>query len=489
MRTHTPRVSTPRAVALLSLALVLLTTQASGQTDDVARSLDEYLSARTEAGRFSGAVLVARGDRVIFRQGYGFADVERRVPYTPETRHQIASITKMFTSMAALKLRDRGHLRLEDSICKYLKDCPAIWEPVTVHHLMRHNSGIPDYEEKLELGSDKYMQFMARRKVVATIYEDAKRQPLDFRPGEKFKYSNTGYIVLGYVIAAAARRPFAEVLTETVLRPAGLTRTGVLGRGATPKDIANGYTFGDIGWEKTLAGYPLTSGHLKARARVYGRELSEEERAALTPAAGDGSLYGTLDDLLRWSRIMDGGKFVPAAEAAEVFAPGLDGYGYGWISDTSFERKRLRHTGSLPGYTSQLIKFPEEKVTIIIFSNLDRARMGAIVRDVTAIVFGKPYDLPVRGRLTKLTAEQTAALVGDYKTADGTLLTIRNEPDYLTAQIKDQYTAGLIPLSPTEFYFPLADGRAVFTLDAAGKAAHVNMRYSGADHVAERVAP
>jgi hypothetical protein len=186
---------------------------------------------------------------------------------------------------------------------------------------------------------------------------------------------------------------------------------------------------------------------------------------------------------------MDGGKFVPASEAAEVFAPGVEGYGYGWIADDAFGRKRLRHTGSLPGYTSQLIKFPEEKVTIIIFSNLDRARMGTIVRDVTAIVFGRPYDLPVSGKLATLSAEQIAALVGTYRTADGGVLSVRKEPDYLTAEIKDQYTAGLIPLSPTEFYFPLADGRATFTLDAAGRAARVNMRYGGADHVAERVAP
>jgi CubicO group peptidase (beta-lactamase class C family) len=481
------RIASPRVVLLFLLAALILTSSASAQTNDTARALDEYLSARTELGRFSGAVLVARGDEIVLRKGYGFADVEKRVPYTPETRHQIASLTKMFTSMAALKLRDAGKLRLEDSICKYLEDCPAAWQPVTVQNLMRHNSGIPDYEEKLELGSDKYMQFMARRKVVATIYEDAKKQPLDFKPGEKFKYSNTGYIVLGYVIAAAARRLFAEVITDTVLKPAGLTHTGVLGYGATPKNVANGYTHGDIGWEKMLAGYPLTSGHLKARARVFGRELSEEERGALTPAAGDGSLYSTLDDLLRWSRIMDGGKFVSPAEAAEVFAPGLEGYGYGWIADTNFGHKRLRHTGSLPGYTSQLIKFPEEKLTIIIFCNLDRARMGTIVRDVTAIVFGKPYDLPVSGKLTTLSAEQIAALVGNYKTTDGEMLNIRKETDYLTAEIKDQYTAGLIPVSPTEFYFPLADGRAVFTLDAAGRATRVNMRYSGADHIAERV--
>jgi hypothetical protein len=161
------------------------------------------------------------------------------------------------------------------------------------------------------------------------------------------------------------------------------------------------------------------------------------------------------------------------------------------MTDTMFERKRLRHTGALPGYTSQFSKFPADRVTIVIFSNLDRAPMARIVRDVTAIVFGKSYDLPVRGKLATLTAEQFAALVGDYKMADSRILKVYKEPDYpyLTAEIKQQYVAGLIPLSPTEFYFPLADGRAVFTLDATGKSARVNMRYAGEDHVAVRVAP
>jgi hypothetical protein len=184
---------------------------------------------------------------------------------------------------------------------------------------------------------------------------------------------------------------------------------------------------------------------------------------------------------------MDGSGFVPREEAAEVFTRGLGNYGYGWFIENEFDRRRLKHTGSLPGYTSVFIKFPEAKITIIIFSNLDRARMGSINRDVTAIVLGKPYDMPVSGKVIKLTMDQITKLEGDYKTANGKLLTVRNSPRFLMAELEGAYTAGLIPLSPTEFYFPLADGRAIFTLDKTGKAAKVNMRYNGEDHIAERV--
>ena len=462
---------TPRAL----LGLLLLMLPVVAQAQDVTRALDEYLSARTAMGRFSGAVLVARDGKIILRKGYGYADVERRRPYTPETQHEIASLSKMFTAMGALKLRTAGKLRLEDSICKYLADCPAAWQPITVQQLMRHTSGIPDYEEPLELGSAKYLEFMTRPDAVARILAQARTLPLDFPPGTKFSYSNTGYIVLGNVIEKAAGQPFTDYITKTILRPAGMIHSGAVNARTLPKNLAHGYTFGDIGWEKTLAGWPLTSGQLK-----------QQPQLATTPPSGDGWLYSTVDDLYRWSQLMDGSRLVPAAEAAEVFTPGLSNYGYGWFIEDAFKRKRLRHTGALPGYTSHFSKFPADKITLIIFSNLDRAPMGRIVRDVTAIVLGTPYDLPMRGRVVKLDAAQIARLEGDYETADGALLTIRNAPDFLTAEIKDRYTAGLIPLSPTEFYFPLADGKAIFTLDSQGRAARVNMRYNGEDHIARR---
>jgi hypothetical protein len=143
--------------------------------------------------------------------------------------------------------------------------------------------------------------------------------------------------------------------------------------------------------------------------------------------------------------------------------------------------------GILPGYVSDFIRFPDDSITIVLFSNLDRSRLDRIARDVSACALGLSYDPPVSGTVVPLRGEQVAALEGDFKMADGELLTIRNAPDYLTAKLTDSYTAGLIPLSPVEFYFPLGDGRALFTLDARGKAVRVNMRYGGEDHVAERV--
>lgn len=460
---------------ICTAAILLLDCSATAQNNNAAATIDRYLGIRADMGGFSGAILVVKDDKILIRKGYGYADVEKKIPYTAETKQEVASISKMFTSVAALKLRDANKLKLDDPICKYIDTCPDSWQPITIQELMRHTSGIPDYEEKLELGSDKYLAFMTKPGASNQIVDDAKKLPLDFKPGEKFSYSNTAYIILSQIAERAAGEPFEKYVTDVILRPAKMNNSGVINSKKLPKGLAAGYNFGDLGWDKMISGFALTDGSLK---RVPQLSLESPE--------GDAWLYSTVDDLYKWSVIMDGGMLVSKDEVKEIFAPGTGNYGYGWFIGTGWGRKRVRHSGGLPGYISDFVKFPDDKVTIIIFSNLDRARLGNIVRDISAIVWNAPYDMPVRGTVIKLTADQIGELEGDYKTADGKLLTIRNAPDFLTAKLTGQYTAGLIPLSPIEFYFPLADGKAIFKLNEKGKAVSVNMRYSGEDHIAER---
>ncbi len=462
----------------LAVLLVLQHASRSAPPEPVAASLERYLTARADLGRFSGAVLVAQRDRVLFRKGYGFADVAAKTPYGPGTRHAVASITKMFTAMATLKLRDAGKLALDDSVCLHLSPCPDAWKPVTVQHLMRHTSGIPDYEEPLGLGSPRYLEVMTQGDATRRLVEEARGKPLDFPPGTKFRYSNTGYLVLARVVESAAKVPFNRYVTETLLRPAGMKTAGLFDGGAPPAGLARGYTHAELGWKKLLAGAPLTDGHLVATPPL-----------PLSPPAGDAGLYATVDDLLAWSRAMDGSALVPKAEADEVFTPGLENYGYGWFSGEGFSRRRYRHNGGLPGYTSDFVKFPDDGITIVVFCNVDRARLSSVVRDVSAIVLGLPWDMPVSGAVAELGPEDYARLEGVYATADGKKLTVKKEPDLLTAALEGRYTAGLVPLSPTRFYFPLGDGTATFTLGEDGRATSVNVRYSAEDHVARRIPP
>lgn len=466
-----------RVKLLIIFVVICSALTISAQT--IGSQIDRYLSVRSEMGSFSGAVLVVKDNEIILRKGYGLADVEKKIPYTPETQQEVASISKMFTAFAALQLKNAGKLQLNDSICKYLQDCPEAWKLITIENLIRHTSGIPDYEEALELGSEKYFEFMTQPNTSTKIVENARKLPLDFKPGEKFKYSNTAYIILSFIVQKVAQMPFAEYVTNKILKPAGMKQTGVLGTKSPPKKLANSYASKtELTWEKRLGGFALTSDNLKKLPQL-----------TLNPPHGDAGVYSTIDDLLRWSRIMDGGSFVNDKDLAEIFSPQ---YGFGWFIDNEFGQKRFRHNGILPGYLSEFIKFPESKITIIIFSNLDHTRMSSVARDVSAITLGKPFDMPVRGKVIGLTKEQISALEGNYKTTDGNNLTIKNDPDYLSAYLKNpngqiQFAAGLIPLSSTEFYFPFRDGKVIFTLGENGKATKVNLHYRGEDHFAERV--
>lgn len=461
------------------LIFVIICSALTISAQTIGSQIDRYLSVRSEMGNFSGAVLVVKDNQIILRKGYGFADLEKKIPYTSETQQEVASISKMFTAFAALQLKNTGKLQLNDSICTYLQDCPEAWKPITIENLIRHTSGIPDYEEVLELGSDKYLEFMTQPNTSAKIVENARKLPLDFKPGEKFKYSNTAYIILSFIVQKVAQMPFAEYVTKKILKPAGMKDSGILGTRNLAKRLANSYApKTELTWEKRLGGFALTSDNLKKLPQL-----------TLTPPHGDGFLYSTLDDLWRWSRMMDGGSMVSKQDLAEIFSPQ---YGFGWIIDSDFGQKRFRHNGIIPGYLSEFIKFPESKITIIIFSNLDHTRMSSVARDISAITLGKPFDMPVRGKVIQLTKEQIAALEGNYKTTDGNNLTIQNDPDFLSAYLKNQqgqlqFAAGLIPLSPTEFYFPFRDGKVIFTLGENGKATKVNLRYRGEDHLAERV--
>lgn len=467
---------------ILPLFFLLLTvTSAFAQTTDKAAAMDRYLTARTELGRFNGVALVAKDGKVIFAKGYGLADIEKKIPFTVDSRIEVASITKMFVSMAALMLRDQGKLKLEDSICDHLKDCPATWKPVTVQHLMRHNSGIPDYEEKLEIFSPKHVEFMIKPDVTDIIYRDAKKLPLDFTPGEKFHYSNSAYIVLSHVIEQVSKQKLNSFIEKKILKPAGMKMSEMYDDKKRPKLFAAGYSSAELGWDKLLKGVAITDGHLKRVPQI-----------TLQAPAGDAALVSTVEDLYKWSVIMDGktNKLVSEKMAQEIYTPGHSGYGYGWFIDTSFGMKRYGHTGGLPGYVSDYSKIPEANLTVVIFSNIESMRLNRVKRDLTAIALDKSWDMPIKGNHVALTPEQFAALTGDYKMADGAVMKIAKgaEPDsLLSAHVPDQFRAGLVPMSPTEFYFPLSEGKMTFTLDSNGRGAKVTLRSNGTDRVGERV--
>lgn len=435
--------------------------------------LARYAAEMHRLGRFNGVALVARGSDV-FADAYGYANIARRTPNTLHTQFEIASLSKMFTAVAILKLRDQGALKLGDSICTYITPCPAAWQPVTIEHLLHHRGGLPDYENALEMESPQYYAFMTSPQSSKRILEREAALPLDFVPGTKFSYSNTGYIALGFIAERAARQPLAKFLRRTVFEPAGMRETGVLGVDAAA-NLATGYASADVTWAQRLPGFSLETAHPKPVPRL-----------ALTPPSGDAGIFSTAGDLLRWARIMLGDQpaLVSPAERAEILT-GIEGYGDGWMTGTSFGMTRFRHTGELPGFLSNISVYPDENTVVIVLDNVDTP-MNALTRDLQAIALGRPYDLPFSGPMGTLTDEQQARLSGQYRSSDGNIWCVGVSSGMLEVAVKDRFTAGLLPFDATHFYMPLASGLATFAGSGAGASDTLNLRYDGIDHPAAR---
>ncbi len=334
----------------MTCVLILLSLSSLAIPSNSSLAIDTMLSSLTRVGKFSGAVLIVRDEKILLRKGYGFANFEKRILFTPNTRHHVASISKMFTTMTILGLRDRKLLKLEDSICDYLEDCPKIWETITIQNLIRHTSDIADYEEKLGLYSSAYLEFMTKKNATAKILSEARKQKLEFRPGTRFKYSNTGYVLLSSIVENVVRVGFNQAVHDLVLEPTGLKNTAMFNAEMT--SLSSGYT---KNWK------PIP-------------------QLALTPPAGDAALVSTLDDLYAWSVLID------AKAYREVFKPGLGGYGFGWFIDSRFGQKRYIHTGELPGYRTVFVKYPSKNITIILFSNQDQAPLEALTRDISGLL-------------------------------------------------------------------------------------------------------
>ena len=434
--------------------------------------LDQYLTARTELGQFSGAVLVAHEGKVLLRKGYGYANLELLVPNKPETKFEIASLTKAFTAFAVHDLARQEKLGLDAPMCAFFEPCPDAWKAITIAQLVHHTSGIPDYEEALDMGSDDYYKALMRDDSAKTAIEWARGKPLDFAPGSKFKYSNTGYLLLGFIIERVSGKSYEEYLRERIYSPLQMTSTMHIDRTLVQRDRADAYTHQAPLYD-VVAGFPLTSAHLRRVPPL--RQLAPQ---------ADGGLLSTIDDLHKWAVAV-----LARRELLQPNEPG--GYAFGWFIGKRFDRTRYTHTGILPGMVSEIDLYPETNTIVIVLCNLDRVRFGNVTRDLTSIVFGRPYDVSRSHKATTIDGSRAARFLGDYKLADGRTMSITHDAKngWLQAEVKDQFTAGLLPESDLVFYAPMWENTLTFVPNADGTVSTLVMRQAGVDTRGERASP
>ena len=317
--------------------------------------LGEQLERWGGSGAFTGGVLVARGDQILFRQVYGYADRSLGKPLQLNSRFRLASVSKQFTAAAVLHLQDKGVLSVDDPVCRWVDPCPPAWEPIRLRHLLSHSSGIPDLMSRPGWG--------LRRVTPSTPEEltaDSARYPLQFPPGTKVSYNNAGYNLLGYVVQRASGLPLEDYLRDAFFVPLGMADTGFED---DMSDVVMGYA--------NLAGGP-----------------TPQPNHNVSIIFGAGALYSTLDDLLVWQRALHGGRLLspesyrqmiadhaPADTPDERGRPRRD-WGYGLFSNSlgrrvrpDFLDRQIYHTGSWSGFRNLVTHQPDEDVTVIVLSN------------------------------------------------------------------------------------------------------------------------
>jgi CubicO group peptidase (beta-lactamase class C family) len=339
---HAPTAAPAPTVAPTATALAPSPTAVAAASERLRARLTQ-----AAAEGFTGAALVARGDEVLLREAHGQADAERGVPNTPATRFRIASLTKQFTAGAVLVLQRDGKLDVSGPFCNHLDDCPAAWRPVTLHHLLTHTSGIPEYL------TPNLIRTSGQPRTVSELLAVVRDSPLDFAPGSRFAYSNSGYVLLGQVIERVSGQPYDRFLRAAVLDPLGMKDTGYLDADAPPDGLAAGYV-------------------------RLGDRIARVSLQHPTNARAAGALYSTADDLHRWSQALDGDAFLPRPLREAMFHPEragdiggtpIDGYGYGWAISQVAGRRAASHSGGGVGGHAAVWKVSDGQVFVAVLSN------------------------------------------------------------------------------------------------------------------------
>ena len=428
---------------------------------DIAQRAGEYLDAQARVNGFSGAVLVARDGVPVVSRAWGWANAEWEIPNTPETKFRLGSITKQFTAAVVLRLGQRQALKLDDPVCRHLDPCPAAWQPVTVRHLLTHTSGIPSYT-----GLPDYRATMMMPRTVEQMVGVFRDLPLEFQPGEQFKYNNSGYFLLGVIIEKVSGKTYEQALDDEIFGPLGM------------KD--SGYDWNEPLLPRRAAGYARRDGGL-----VNARHLDMQQPYAA------GALYSTVGDLLKWDRALYTDRVLPAAAREAMFTPFKGNYALGWTVNPPDRavsgRRQVGHGGGINGFSTMILRVPEDRVAVIVLANVENVNAGNIARDLMAISYGRPYQVPVVRTSITLKPEVLERYVGRYQVTPEMILEVTLEGSRLMTQATGQQKLEVFAESETAFFLKAFDAQLTFGTDAAGSVTHVTLHQNGEDRRAPRI--
>lgn len=409
------------SLAVVVLAGLSIPSAEAQQPDRVtlAAKVDTIARAAMAAERIPGlSVAVMRGADTVLARGWGYADLEQRVPATRRTVYRIGSLTKQFTALAVLQLADQGRLSLDDTLQRFVPSFPTPGRRVTIRHLLNHTSGIPSYTAIGRAWREKMRLDLSHDSLLALVRDRAP----DFAPGERWLYDNTGYYLLGLVIEAAAGQPYPRYLAQRVLTPLGLTATTYCDTRRIIADRAQGYQVDSTG---------VVNADFISMAQPFAA----------------GALCSTVLDLLTWQRALAGDRLLRPGGYAAMSTPGrlangtATGYGYGLGVNSQNGHRHIGHGGGINGFSAMLSAYPDDSLIVVVLANSEDANTGRIAQRIARAAFGiaEPVvrDLPV-------SAAEQARFSGTYRLNDALDLRVFGRGDSLMVQATGQGVARLL---------------------------------------------
>ena len=386
-----------RSLFRLAVFFGLIHSLATAQFPDKAAKIDQLARQYADCCQFTGTVLVSEHDKVIFKGGYGLANREWNIPNAPDVKFRVGSITKQFTSMLVLQQVAKGSIKLDGHISDYLpyyrKDTGS---RVTIAQLLSHTSGIPSYTDDPKFFPDVSRNYYAVDDFVTKFCSG----DLQFEPGTKFHYDNSGYFVLGAILEHVTGKKYEDLLQENILTPVGMRDTG--------------YDHWATIIAKRASGYQET---------FDGIENAPYLDMALPYAAG--SLYSTVEDLYKWDQALYTDKLLPADLKRKLFTPNLEEYGFGWAihviakDQPSPGKTMITHGGGINGFNTNEVRLVDDHSLIVIFNNTPGADLNQFARDIRAILYGQepsaPKGSPVHDLRETLRTRGLDAMIAQYK--------------------------------------------------------------------------
>jgi CubicO group peptidase (beta-lactamase class C family) len=432
---------------LLVFALAFVST-----AQDATSKISDYMNAQVEVNHFSGSILVAQHGKVVLKQRYGSATTgSSNAQAEMDGRFRVGSIAKQFIAAAILQLQEKSKLQLQDSVCKYIAKCPNDWQEIEIFNLLVQSDGIPEVSPPISTETIKSTN------TTSGLLAYLADRPLEFKPGEKFRYGNSGYAVLGAVIEKVSGEPYLEYLKKHIFVPLGMRETAY--------DDAGKIAPVDLGKSSSITPSDLES----------------------TIPYSWGRLYSTVEDIYRWDRALSGEKLLSKDSVKAMFTPYIDGYGFGWEVSMEFERILDTTAGGIYLFESAIRRYAPDEVCVVVLSDSVNSDAGRISRDLAAILFKKHYEPPSEHQAVSVSPATLNSYVGRYELSPGLVLTVSKDENALMIQRWDDPKIEVFPESETRFFVKGSDAMISFITGPHANATRLVLQQGGRDIPAPRI--